>query len=269
MYASWSDWSGGSDGSGLNISSDYTVASRGSLLTVLITETFFDGVESSASYYSYAFDTGTGRSVEYADFLRAFGIDAGQAELYVKEAVMSRAADWSDSDFAPYQTLRGAFTQTFKNYTDAVSAGYLTFYIGEGDVPYVSVMAVTPGGSSEELPYALSESSAEQLLRGEWTLDAGDRVYKLAIPGDGSIALTVSDAAGNAAEAYSGILTAKTKGTVITLTYDMGVDFSGSMKLSGTFINQFIAASLEGASLAPGEYACVETAEVYEDGLMG
>jgi|GEM_PF-936121 hypothetical protein len=261
---SWREWSVDN----ISISSAYSYEMNSDLLSVLVTESFYDGTSTSASYYSYLFNTDTGKRLGYSSFLVKFGISAEQAEFYIKEAVTALAVGWTDDSFMPYKTLRGAYTQTIKNYTDSVASDYLTYYFGADEVPYVTVTVVTPSGS-EETKIALTESGASQLLRGKWTLDTGDTVYTLDFSAEGSLTLTAADSLSGEVKTSSGSYSTSSDGTSIVLNYDLGGGFVGSMRVSGTLVNEFIAQPIEGKQLRPGEYTYVETAEIYDDGMLG
>lgn len=272
LCASWREW----NGDGITITADYAAAARGSLLSVLVTETFDDGISADDSFYSYVFDTATGKKVEYGAFLAEFGIAEERAELFIKEAFMSLAAGWTDDDFMPYQTLRGALAQTLKNYSDAVSSGYLPFYIDKDGAPSAAVMAVTPGGSGERL-IRLAEGSAAGLLRGVWALDLGDRTVTLKAEVGDRLTVELTDADGAVSTSLNGSYTIKADGAEFILRYTGDGGEKASARLAGTFIYQFIAAPSEDAGgaggigaeiIAPGEYVYVETAQVYDTGLM-
>ncbi len=248
---------------GTKITADYNAALRGTMLTVLITFTYEYGSDYNVVYYSYAFNTMTGRSMDYAAFLAEFGLDAARAEFYVKQAVTNLAWDWEDEDFAPYQTYRNAIIKNIESYRESVTSDYITFYIDKDDKPCITLLMVTPDGSREE-PITLAESRTAPLLRGDWTLDAGDRVYTLTFTGEDGFTITVKDAEGNPLESHSGSFTAVTEGTEIILSYTVDAGSTASVRLTGTFLNEFITAPFGGTQLFPrGEYTYTEAINNY------
>lgn len=261
LCESWQSWRL----DGITIKSSYTAALREGLLSVLVTETFDDGVYADNSYHSYMFDAGSGQTVKYKDFLECFGVSGDAAEFYIKQAYAKLSAEWTDEDFMPYQTLRGALSQTLKNYTDSVETGYIPFYFDEAGTPYIAVMTVTPQGS-REVPVALVPGESAPLLRGSWILDTGDRLRRLTFDGFGRLTAAVTDEKGNLLDEVTADYTAESDGTAVILHCTAG-GATYDVRLNGTFINQFIAARGSNGPIAPGEYT-YEEPEISDAYLM-
>lgn len=261
LCESWREWRL----DGITIKSSYSAALRDGLLSVLVTETFDDGVSADNTYHSYMFSTDSGQLVKYKDFIERFGVSDDAAEFYIKQTYAKLAMGWKDEDFMPYQTLRGALSQTLKSYSDSVETGYISFYFDESSTPYISVMTVTPQGS-REMPVALVPGESEPLLRGSWVLDAGDRLHRLTFDGSGRLTVTVTDDEGNLLDEITADYTAVSDGTELILHYTSG-GVSYDVRLTGTFVNQFIVTRGVNGLIVPGEYTCEEP-ELSDEYLM-
>lgn len=260
LNESWLGWK--SDG--IDIASSYSTAYKDGKLSVWITEVFDDGNFVDSRYYSYLFDVQSGRSVEYGKFLELFGITPDEAEFYVKLAYAKLALDWSEEDFMPYQTLRGAMAQSLRNYADSTETGYITYYFNSSGTPYITVLFVTPDGSLEKSVELAPSSDVAPLLRGRWILDAGDRVHRLEFSRDGLMNITVTGSDGAVIESTDASFSARPVGTEVVL--DCTADGkSFEMRLSGTFVHQFIVLHGDSIPIAPGEYTSEEPNPLYYD----
>ncbi len=253
LCKSWQDWRA----DGIKITSSYSSALRDGILSVLVTEVFDDGVFADSRYYSYMFDVESGRLLEYDEFLELYGISDDEAEFYVKQSIAQLALEWTDEDFMPYQTLRGALSQTLRNYTDSTETGIITYYFDEAGTPYITLMVVTPDGSFERAVALVPSPVVAPLLRGEWILDAGDKVHTLNFEDGGQLNITVTDARGVAVDAFTVRFTAEPDGTELLLHCTAG-EQAFDVRLTGTFVFQFIALPDESAPIAPGEYTYKE-----------
>lgn len=247
---SWREWTT----EGIKITSSYDTALRDGVLSVRVTEVFDDGITSDSRYYTYLFEVDSGRQIEYAEFLGLFGISADEAEFYMKQAIAQSALRWSDESFMPYQTLRGAMSQTLRNYTDAAESGFLSFYFDESGTPFASVMFITPEGSIEQPVALVPSAEASALLRGDWLLDTGDTVHRLSFDGRGRLTVTETDAEGNVNESFEASYEAQSEGTGLQLRFTTD-ESSFEVRLTGTFMYQFIALPDEQVPIAAGEYA--------------
>ena len=222
LCKSWQDWRA----DGIKITSSYSSALRDGILSVLVTEVFDDGVFADSRYYSYMFDVESGRLLEYDEFLELYGISDDEAEFYVKQSIAQLALEWTDEDFMPYQTLRGALSQTLRNYTDSTETGIITYYFDEAGTPYITLIW-TPDSSFERscaCPVACCRTAAAGM-----DTDAGI-VHTVTLRR--GLNITVTDARGVAVDAFTVSFAAEPDGTELLLHCTAGEQ--ALMRLTGT-----------------------------------